>query len=328
MDTLHIRLFGGFQLSRSGDHALDTTLTRRLQSFLAYLLLNRQRVFSRDVLTGLFWGENSEERARNCLSTALWRLRRVLEPAEVARGTYLITGSNSEVGFNPFSSHWLDISVFERKTSEILAKPLRAMGDADASEMEHSLALYTGDLLEGFYDEWVLQERERLRSLYLESLAHLMRYYTEVGYPAKGVTCGKKILSQEPLREEIHRELMRIFCDSGQSSKAIQQYQVCCSVLDRELGILPMEETQALYASILRENRAHVKSSPHITQPKGIPRERITLSHAVDQLQEAITRLHEASDQLHQAIRLLDEVVQSSASTSGSASVGLICKKS
>jgi DNA-binding SARP family transcriptional activator len=327
MDMLHIRLFGGFHLSRSDDRLGDTPLTRGLQSFLAYLLLHRQRVFSRDVLAGLFWGEKSDERARNCLSTALWRLRQALEPAAVPKGTYLITNANSEVGFNPFSNHWLDVGMFEQIASEVLAKPVSAMGEDDALKLETGAALYTGDLLEGFYDEWVLQERERFRSLYMESLAHLMHYHKERGNSEKGVNCARKILSQEPLREEIHRELMRIYWDSGQRTKAIQQYQTCGKVLERELDILPMEETQALYATILKANRLQGELAIRQTRQRETPRERITLSHAVDQLQNAIMKLQETSDQLHHAIRLLDEAVQSQIPRSSKAPIGVVRTK-
>jgi DNA-binding SARP family transcriptional activator len=59
---------------------LESNLSRAIMAPLAYLILYRNRPHSREVLTGIFWGDHPENRARSCLSTALWRLRKALEP--------------------------------------------------------------------------------------------------------------------------------------------------------------------------------------------------------------------------------------------------------
>ncbi len=86
MATLRISLFGNIRIAHA-DWAADVKITRAVLSLLAYLLVYRRRIHPREVLTALFWGDHSEERARSCLSTALWRLRRVLEPGDTAKGT-------------------------------------------------------------------------------------------------------------------------------------------------------------------------------------------------------------------------------------------------
>jgi DNA-binding SARP family transcriptional activator len=64
-------------------------LGRANQALLAYLLLFRHRLHVRDLLAGLFWGDNGQEKARNCLNTALWRLWRILEPEGISAGAYI-----------------------------------------------------------------------------------------------------------------------------------------------------------------------------------------------------------------------------------------------
>jgi len=99
MGTLRIRLLGIVQISHDG-LSEQIKILHQIKGLLAYLLLFRHRFHTREVLADLFWGDQSEDRARKCLSTALWRLRKVLEPDGIRRGTYLVTTSRGEVGFN------------------------------------------------------------------------------------------------------------------------------------------------------------------------------------------------------------------------------------
>ncbi|MFQ6102462.1 MAG: BTAD domain-containing putative transcriptional regulator, partial [Anaerolineae bacterium] len=193
MRVLRISLFGGVRIAHDGQIS-GMKVTRIVQTLLAYLLLQRHRSHPREVLAGLFWGDHSQERARSCLSTALWRLRRVLEPEGTPRGTYLMTTPAGEIGFNRESDHWLDVAVFEEQVGRVLAKPIHAVEAAGVRELESALQLYRGELLEGFYDDWALRERERLRCLYLNSLAHLMRYYKHHGAYEQSLAYGQQIL--------------------------------------------------------------------------------------------------------------------------------------
>jgi DNA-binding SARP family transcriptional activator len=87
MAALRIRLFGTVRVTHDS-RPQDARLIHAVQSLLAWLLLHRGKTHARETLAALFWGEQNDTRARSCLSTALWRLRQVLEPEGVARGTY------------------------------------------------------------------------------------------------------------------------------------------------------------------------------------------------------------------------------------------------
>ena len=111
MALLRIQLLGAVRVTH-GDHTYDARLTQALQPLLAWLVLNRRKTHAREALTELFWAEQRADRARRCLSTALWRLKQALEPEGVRPGAYLIS-SASTVGFNNDSDHWLDVAAFE-----------------------------------------------------------------------------------------------------------------------------------------------------------------------------------------------------------------------
>jgi DNA-binding SARP family transcriptional activator len=243
-----------------------------------------------------------------------------LEPRGIPRGTYLLTTSIGEVGFNRESDYWLDVGVFEKKIGQVLAQPIEGMAATDASELENTLELCTGELLEGFYDDWALRERERSRSLYLKSLSHLMRYYRHHKAYEKSLACGQQILSHDPLREEIHREVIRLYVDSGQRTTAIRQYETCCQILEAELGIPPMEETQALHTEIVKSagDYYRVPSTLRQAQGKALPqalgsgtsREPASVQQAFWKLNLTMRQFDKTREQLQQAIKYLVRVTK------------------
>lgn len=269
MSALRIQLFGTVTVSHDG-RPQDVRPIHAVQSLLAWLLLNRRRTHAREALAALFWSEQTESRARSCLSTALWRLRQVLEPAGIPRGTYLI-GQSDTVAFNCASDYWLDVAAFE---------------DGVGRGAEEAIACYTGDLLEGFYDEWIIRERERLRMLYLDALGVRLRRHSDADELDRAVHCGRKILALDPLREDIHRALIRLHLRNGHRSLALQQYDACRALLRRELGVEPMEETRALCADL-------AGASPAIVRPLPI----------TPKLRMAAAKLDEARDAIADALR-------------------------
>lgn len=296
MSALEISLFGSIQVHRDGH---EVKLTRTTQTLLAYLLLYRHRPHHRDTLANLLWDDRTEDRARSCLSTALWRLRCALESEEAPADVYLITTSTGEIQFNPESAYWLDVAVFESQVNRALATTSQTLTDTEVGELQNALSLYTGELMEGFYDDWVLWERERLRLLYVSGLMGLMRHYRDLGAYDESLHCGRQILHLDPLREEIHREMMRLYLESGQRSLAVQQYETCRQILAAELNVVPMPETQALYAEVVQQAPPQHASTS----------EPASFQQALHQLQQATRALEEAQEVLQRAVQLVAQFV-------------------
>lgn len=297
MSMLRISLLGGFRICHEGWPS-KIAVTRTTQGLLAYLLLHRHQCQPREVLIDLFWQNHGPAQARNCLNTALWRLRRSLEPEGVARGTYLVTTPAGEVGINQEADYWLDVAAFEQQIGAALGPAQQPRGPAQAQALERALQLYAGDLLDGFYDDWVFQERERLQSLYLSSLAALMHYRRSAGAYADSLGCAARILERDPLREEIHREVMQLYLESGQRAKAVQQYEACRQILASQLGITPMEETQRLYERIAR---------PSPAQPCADKLGEV--QQVIEQLRRACQALQEGQERLQRAAQLIERVI-------------------
>jgi hypothetical protein len=147
--------------------------------------------------------------------------------------------------------------------------------------LQQAIELYRGDFLDGFYDDWVLSERYRLESLYCDALGQLMAAREAAGEHAAALAAAQRLLEQDPLREDAHRAAMRAYCRLGQRHAALAQYGRCQQVLQAELGIEPMAETQALRQAIV-EGRLACETGPAVAvMPAATPR-RETARHPLD----------------------------------------------
>jgi DNA-binding SARP family transcriptional activator len=310
MGTLRISLFGSVRVTNDNG-ANEIKLTPIIQAFLAYLILGRHRTYPRESLAGLFWGEQSQEKARGSLNTAIWRLRRALDSDGSSNDAYILTTHTGELGFNRDSEYWLDVAVIEDQVRRVITRPVETISAADAQELEKALELYQGELLEGFYDDWVLRERESLRMKYISGLSYLLGYYKLRQEWEKCLVFGQRILDLDPLREEIHREMMRLYLASGQRTLAVRQYQICREYLETELDLPPMEETEALYLQIISEGNQPVQAAGHPVslkriQPVADRENSVGLKSATRQLQLAAENLELARQQFLQAVRSLE----------------------
>src|SRR5260370_36036238 len=75
------------------------------------------------------------------------------------------------------------------------------------------------------------------------------------------IDCARRILGCDPLREEVHRDLMRLHLTAGQPAAAMRQYRLCEELLRQELAVEPAPETRALLAPILGANSTPARPS-------------------------------------------------------------------
>src|SRR5512140_2945822 len=157
-DVLQIRLLGTFDV-RCGDKAVSIT-SRPAQSLFAYLVLHAGTAFRREKLAGQLWPESTEESARDYLRHALWRIRKALQ--QVSAAEYLLA-DDLTIAFNAAAGFWLDVAALRGLQGKTLP-----------DEAAAALGAYQGELLPGFYEEWVVLEREQLQFTYEQRVAHLV----------------------------------------------------------------------------------------------------------------------------------------------------------
>jgi DNA-binding SARP family transcriptional activator len=303
MDTLRISLLGRLRIL-SGQDAVEIHLNPSVGVLLAYLVLKHGRTVPREKLVDLFWGETDPQHAHDCLNTALWRLRSTFRQycSDSNRHAYLLTNNFGEVGFVNVKNCWLDIIEFETLWEQT-CHHAHDLTQQDLLDLNQIAQLYEGDLLEGFDNDWVLPERERFRLIYLSCLARLMDYYHLNQMLEKSLEYAQRILVVDPLREDIHREVIRLYLELGQRAMAIHQYKTCCAILLRDLNIVPMLETRLLYEKVIADTGLKIQTKNAIPSlPFDTSEE---YRNVLVQVENAVNKFEQARDDLSLAVEIL-----------------------
>lgn len=222
---LAIFLFGRPEVLRE-NQTLPPLATQKTQSLLAYLIIHCNRSHLRDELAALFWGDRDDAHAHHSLTTALWRIRRLL-------GKEYLLSDSTRVQFNPHSAFWLDITEFEKRVKRIPANP---------ADLAAAVDLYRGDLLEGFYDDWCIEERYYFESLYLDALKRLVDWHEARSNWGEVLVYTQKYLAHDSLMQNMHLARIRAMLALGDRAGARHQWQVCCETRQQELHALPSPE--------------------------------------------------------------------------------------
>ncbi len=245
-DSTTVRLLGGFSI-RVGEHELSS-LPPQAVSLLAYLVVHRSRPQTRDLLAGRFWSELSEDRARKRLSNCLWQIKRGLTEADLPD---LLDVTSTSIQFAAPGRVEVDAEEFESKLidyeRELRSRQVRGVLTDRLADLVSS---YPGDFLAGHYHEWIEPERSRIRERYHNALAQLIGLYKSRSQYEVALEFAHILVEQEPLREDLHREVMRLHALLDQAPAAERQFETCRRELQNELGVEPSEETIALLQRI------------------------------------------------------------------------------
>ncbi len=290
---LEIRLLGSFVVRVPGRIPVHFA-TRKEQELLAYLFLHRGRPLARETLASLLWGETTTAQSKTYLRKALWRVRSTLEKAGAPEIGDAFQSDTDWLQMDLPEGLWVDVVAFEEALSQ--AQHDRVEAAARRAALEKATAYYMGELLEGWYFEWCLYERERLRLRFVEALHHLIQVCEATGEFACAVAHGLQLVQQTPYSERAHRVLMRARYRAGDRWGALQQYDQCKRMLREELNIDPMAETEALYAQIQAGAplEALVLPAPEHTRP---PEDQDHNGHVplyeMKRLEQSLRLLHE-----------------------------------
>ena len=261
MSILQIRLLGKFELS-IGRQALPPPATIKARSLLAYLVTHRGRAYRREQLADLFWPEHPRERALHSLSTALWQVRCAL-PA----GDFVLADAQ-EIRFNPDKACWIDAEVLEKAvTGQLRSAPGSPGHPPDPDLLAAAVNLYHGDFLEGFYDGWCLEQRYYLEGLYLTALEWLVLHHQQREQAQEALHFAALLLERDPLREDVHRAVVRLHLQMGHRAEALLQARRCWAALQAELGADPAPETAALFDQLLGPSWRQAAPAPPQVPP-------------------------------------------------------------
>jgi DNA-binding SARP family transcriptional activator len=223
---------GGFQLQLLGDFSLLHDQTRISlptgpQRLLAFLAISGPA--PRSQVVGTLWPEISETHARGSLRTAMWRLQRAVPSFLRATGDVL--------GLNPET--FVDVRAVAESARAILQ-------DASRVSVGQAVLRIQGELLPGWYDDWVIFERERVRQLRLHALDALAERFTAQGRYVDALEAAIESTRIEPLRESSNRVVIAIHLAESNAAEALRHYQFFRDLLRNELGLEPSARLTAM----------------------------------------------------------------------------------
>jgi predicted ATPase/DNA-binding SARP family transcriptional activator len=226
VEMLEVKLMGMFDIRYDGKSVFISS--RAAQSLFVYLILNAGTLYRRKKLAGMFWPDATEEKARAYIRHELWRIRTTLSSSE-----FLIS-NDIGVAFDSSADYWLDVQALEKLT-----------GAVTVDDLMTGLSHYTGELLPGFYDEWIIIEREHLQSVYERGMARLLELLESQRRWQDILEWAERWISLGHAPEAAFRALMHAYYELGHHSKVASTYERCVHGL-AELGLEPSDETRAL----------------------------------------------------------------------------------
>ncbi len=225
---LHVRLLGELQLQRAGDSVV-LPASRKTRALLAYLLVTAKRHL-RSTLCSLFFEDASDPRAG--LRWSLTQIRHTLGE----RDSKLLCADRDSVEF-PAESVNTDLARFAHLTRN-------GIESASFEALAEASGLFRGAFLEGLdlpacyaYHEWCMAQREAASARLEQILVALVE--READKPEKVLGHARALAAHNPLNELGHIQLIRALGALGRRRDALAQYEQCCRIFERELGLAP-----------------------------------------------------------------------------------------
>lgn len=239
----NLRLFGGFQLtSASGDTIVIPR--RKGNALLAYLGVTIGSSIARDKLASLLWGQSEQRLARQSLRQILRTIGQDL--------------SGDSAGILRLDGQMVSLDSDHIRVDAPEFEALIVQGDAES--LAAAASLYRGEFLAGLstdapdFEDWLDLARSRYRDLALQGTTRLFEQQYIAGDVDLAAKTAGQALRIDPFREDIHRRLMHMYAERGMRAAALAQYKECESILRRELGVSPDDETLRLRTEILSRN--------------------------------------------------------------------------
>ncbi|SCL35267.1 DNA-binding transcriptional activator of the SARP family [Micromonospora nigra] len=236
---VRLHLLGGFRLTHDDQ---PVVVPRGLQRVIA--LIGLRPGATRSHLAGLLWPDAAEDRALSSLRTALWRLRQ--DPC------CPLTTTTDTVRLDPAVGVDVD---------DLVDTAVRVREGQDPHGATAALDAGRHDLLPGWYDDWVLADRERLRQLRLHMLEQVAGQYLAAGRHGEALDAALEAMAAEPLRETPHRLVVRIHLAEGNAFEAVHAYYVYRDLLLRELRLEPSPAMSALLDDTLAPIRRATRTT-------------------------------------------------------------------
>ena len=207
--SLNVHLFGPFQAYLNG--APINSWRKKSEAVFKYLIVHRSAPVHREKLYELFWSDQNPQLARNCLNVTMHALRQSLRSDGASTGAEpLIQFANDHYYLHPHLSVWTDTEAFMNYIAMAQLALKHGSDDEALTYYEMAAILYRGHFLEhDRYEEWIIYQRESLKSSYIALLLQQSQLAYGCREYATALDYCRKILEYDNYNEEAHCQMMR-----------------------------------------------------------------------------------------------------------------------
>ncbi|MDN4493822.1 BTAD domain-containing putative transcriptional regulator [Ureibacillus aquaedulcis] len=250
--SFELVLFGPFIMMRDGDEIADKEWKReKAKELFLVLYINRHRYVSKEEIMHTLWPNSDEQSMNRDFKVVYNACLKVIEPNRSPRDeSAYIVRKQSMYRLHQSIAFSSDIDVFKVCAQRGLEEKNPKMG---LEWLHLAASLYKGDLLEDFQTaEWLTQQREELRRLYILVMERIAQNYTRLKEFQKTIEWAQKLLQLEETWEEGYRLIMLAYYYQDNRPQAVKWYEKCVKILEDELAIEPMETTEQIFEMISR----------------------------------------------------------------------------
>lgn len=249
---LTVRMLGEFSISLGGQSITDNSnRSRKAWLLLAYLIYCRSRSVTQEDLLRLLWDEDEgSTNPLNALKTMLHRVRAMLNQLDPAAGHSLIIRQDGSYVWNPEARLTLDAEQFDA-----LCREGAAAQDPEVrlSKYRQALALYQGDFLSKLSTEpWVAPITAYFHHLYVQTSEEAISLLEARESAEEVADLCRAAIRLEPYSEGLYRHLMQALLAQGRQQEVITVYEEMSDLLLTNFGVMPEEETRAIYREAVR----------------------------------------------------------------------------
>ncbi|HEY1976304.1 MAG TPA: AAA family ATPase [Candidatus Baltobacteraceae bacterium] len=234
MSRLVVQLFGTPSIQFDGQ-PIKLPTPARCVAVLATIALRRGEPPTRSTLAAAIWPDELDSNARANLRRHLHLVAQALPAIDDIE--WLDTTART-IAWNVGAPAWFDVLEFEDRAN-------------DPKRREEAIALYNGDLLADWPDEFLIADRERLRTLYLTACFEAAIGARRDSRLSEALAYAERILTADEFREDALRLAMTVEYESGDRLGAVGRFQRFVDRLHAAMGVDPMPETLALRDALL-----------------------------------------------------------------------------
>ena len=238
-------MLGRPSIDRAGMPDPATLHGRRAELVFAYLAVEHQRTVSREELADALWPELLPDTWAAALRGVVTDVRRFLDDAGLDSGELLGTAQG---GYRIRLPGDAVVDVQEARDAAATARSAMGAGDPrTAAEAAARAAAVAGlPFLPQHEGSWVDGVRSELAALHVSALEIEAHAHAQAGDLRAAAAAADRLVRAEPYSETAHQLRISVLGDAGDRSGALRAYEHCRAVLERELGVTPSPDTEAV----------------------------------------------------------------------------------